>query len=639
MCGIAGIISRRENIKTKTLEAMATQMAHRGPDDQGIETIPLSTGKDLAFALVHRRLSIIDLSDAAHQPMTDPKTGNWIVYNGEIYNYKQLKRRLKEQGCAFKSNSDTETILKAYQIYGVDCLEKLSGMFAFAIWDVKKQILFLAVDRFGIKPLYFYEGKQGQFLFSSEVRTLLKSGLIDKQVEPLAIESYLAYGAIQAPLSIIRGIYSLLPAHYMIYNPNNRNLHTVKYWSPAGNSTNSLCSNEKETIYQLRDLLEESVESHLVSDVPVGLFLSGGIDSSSIVALANKLREGALQSFSVIFSESKFSEAQFSRLIAKRYCKKHTEIELSQQDLRELLPQAIKAMDQPTIDGINVYVISKVVRDNGIKVVLSGQGGDEVFGGYSTFKRIPLINQMCSLIKPLPPSLREGMGAAIDILFMYYKIRSKFSQILESDGRVFSIYLILRQLLNPQTRAFLVKNDYNSELINGLPKQVPQDLASEFKELDTFNKISLLEMRLYLANMLLRDGDFMGMSHSLEIRVPFLNHKVVEFVFNTASEIKQQRNLPKPLLLKAMGNLLPEQIYHRPKMGFVFPWEIWLKNNLRPQVEGLLNDFPKNNQLGLNMDSCKSLWQMFISNTPGVTWSRVWGIYVLLRWYKENVCS
>lgn len=639
MCGFAGIIGQRDCINADALDIMAKSLAHRGPDDQGIERVPISCEKGLSLALVHRRLSIIDLSNAAHQPMLDKQTGNWIVYNGEVYNYKEIRSDLERHGCVFRGHSDTETILKAFSVYGTDCLEKLRGMYAFAIWDRRHERLFFAVDRFGIKPLYFHQGANGQFVFASELRTILKSGLVPKKIDRLAVDSFLAYGAIQAPLTMIKDVHALLPAEYMLYSVADRKTQVFKYWSPSNVNAGGRLTDKKRTIARTREILEESVEKHLVSDVPVGLFLSGGIDSSAAVIIANRLNKGQLRTFSVSFPESSYSEARYSRLIADRFCRNHTEISVSVEDLLGFLPDAIKAMDQPTIDGVNTYTISKAVAQAGIKVVLSGQGGDEVFGGYSTFRRVPTMLRARRLLGIFPRLLREKMARGFDSLIKRPAIGSKYSQILGSDTDALSQYLILRQLFSPKARKYLAGEACNHDVANGVPVRVVESLNDEMVGLDVFSRVSLLELRLYLANMLLRDGDFMSMSHSLEVRVPFLDHELVEFVFNIAPKMKLRNNLPKPLLVNAMGDLLPEQIYRRPKMGFTFPWEVWLRNGMRTQVEKSIYDFPDDNELGLNMKNCRSMWQMFLSNAPGVSWSRVWAIYVLLKWCKENVNS
>lgn len=638
MCGIAGIISKEAVKQLPVLKIMANSLAHRGPDDEGIEIIGIDGNDNFSIGLVHRRLAVIDLSEAGHQPMSNEDDRIWIVYNGEIYNYKDIREELKTRGHRFKSNSDTEVIIHAYEEWGTDCLQKLRGMFSFALLDRIKKVLLLAVDRFGIKPLYYYEGKDNLFLFASELRTILNSGLMEKHIDSFAINSFLAYGAIQAPLTIIKGIYALLPAHYLIYDLSIRKKKDIQYWNPACRISEKSLNNETEVSQKIRSILENCVQRHLVSDVPVGLFLSGGIDSSSIVALANKLKKGTLRSFSVIFPEPKFSEKKYSRLISNLYCKNHTEIVISQDDLLNFLPYALEAMDQPTIDGINVYAISKFVRDAGIKVVLSGQGGDEVFGGYPTFKRIPFIQRMYNLAKPLPFSLRKTLGNIIDGFESdHFNFRgSKFSQILSSYGDYLSVYLIERQIFTQNVRKYLLKNYQEEKMFDGLPLQVVRSLSFALKTLDVFNKISYLELCLYLANTLLRDGDFMSMSHGLEVRVPFLDHELIEYVFTIAQELKTDNALPKPLLINAVKDLIPEAIYLRKKMGFTFPWGMWLKHKLRSQICEVFNNFPLNNGVGLDVNKCQELLRMFLQNKPHVKWSHIWAIYVLMVWLRKN---
>lgn len=636
MCGFAGVLGKSARVGRDTLPLMAAALAHRGPDDEGVEILPVAGGEGLSLGLVHRRLSIIDLSDAAHQPMTDERTGNWIVYNGEVYNHQEIRRELQQVGYVFRSCSDTEVILKAYAHYGIECLDRLRGMFAFAIWDPRNQRLFLAVDRFGIKPLYVYEA-DGLFAFSSELRTLLKSGLIRSQVEPLAVESYLAYGAVQAPLTMVKDVYAMLPAQHMVYSVQNRSAKRSTYWRPTRLTTEERSEPPQSVLDHMREILTDSVTQHLVSDVPVGLFLSGGIDSSAIVALANRQRDGALQSFSVNVSDERFSEQKYSDLVAKRYCRHHTRISIREDDLAEILPGALEAMDQPTVDGINVYTISRAVRQAGIKVVLSGQGGDEVFGGYPSFREVPRILAVQSALGYLPRGLKSGMGDLIDIVLRQRWIGSKIGQLARSDPDMLASYLTFRQLFSSRSRNQLLRSRHDFGTVNGVPSQVVQDLGAEIAGLDSFRCLSVLELRLYLANTLLRDGDFMSMAHGLEVRVPFLDHRIVEFVFGVTAAMKSARRIPKPLLVRAMGDLLPREIWHRPKMGFFFPWDLWLRQKLRSQIEGLLHSVPEDNALGLHMANCRSVWHKFLARAPGVTWPRAWAIYVLLSWHKRNM--
>lgn len=630
MCGIAGVAGGSNVVREPVLKKMAQSLAHRGPDDEGIEILPVNKDKNSYLGLVHRRLSIIDLSNTAHQPMKDEDTGNYIVYGGEIYNYREIRKLLEEKGNIFKSNSDTEVILKAYAVYGEKCLEKFRGMFAFAIWDERKKSLFLAVDRFGIKPLYFCPKDDELFLFSSEVRTILNSGLIKKEIEPLAVDSFLAYGAVQSPLTIIKGVYALLPGHYLIHNIQNDETKISRYWG----LNKSLVSEGEKQVSDVKEVLKESIKAHLISDVPVGLFLSGGVDSSAIAILASEVCKGnGLQSFSITFPEKEYSEEGYSKLIGNKFCSNHNEIQISEADLYSLLPQAIEAMDQPTVDGINTYVISGAVRERGIKTVLSGQGGDEVFGGYNTFRRIPLFRKL----NRVPHSMRIKIAEMIRKISKESIFNSKFTQVMQSDGDVFSLYLILRQLFNPETRKKLTQNFEEEKLSDGLPTETKEWLFGEIQGLGLFSTISTLEMRSYLANTLLRDGDVMGMAHGLEVRVPFIDHELVKCVFNIPVHEKVNNRIPKQLLVETVRNELPQEIYLRPKMGFTFPWEIWLRNKLRVQVEELLDNFPINNKIGLNIKACRNVWDRFLQRKPDVTWSRVWAIYVLLSWCRKNV--
>jgi asparagine synthase (glutamine-hydrolysing) len=619
-----------------TLGVMAAALAHRGPDDEGVKVLPHAGAEDLSLGLVHRRLSIIDLSAAGHQPMRDDETGNWIVYNGEIYNHRELRTELEHLGCTFQGRSDTEVILKAYGRDGTACLDRLRGMFAFAIWDARHEQLFLAVDRFGIKPLYASE-VDGLFVFASELRALLRSRQVRPEVEPRAVESFLAYGTVQAPLTMAKDIYALLPGQALVYSVKNHSTRRFTYWRPAPPAVQAGAVPPAQVIARMREILADSVEQHLVSDVPVGLFLSGGIDSSAVVALANQRHAGALQSFSVNFAEERFSEQRYSDLIASRYCHNHTRIRIAEDDLAGVLPGALQAMDQPTIDGINVYTIAQAVRRAGIKVVLSGQGGDEVFGGYPSFRQVPQILAVQAALGHLPRACRAGAGNVVDLLLRQRWLGSKIAQLVRSAPDRLASYLVFRQLFSPRSRARLLRDRRDADLVNGVPAQVVEDLQTEIRGLDVFSCLSVLELRLFMANTLLRDGDFMSMAHSLEIRVPLLDHRIVEFVFGAPFALKSARDMPKPLLVRALGDLLPAEIWQRRKMGFTFPWDLWLRERLRPQVEELLHRFPADNALGLDMANCRSVWERFRAGAPGVSWARAWALYVLLSWYERNM--
>ncbi|HEY0386199.1 MAG TPA: asparagine synthase (glutamine-hydrolyzing), partial [Pyrinomonadaceae bacterium] len=395
MCGIAGIlayqertgVSDRESAKAKLsapLARMVESLLHRGPDDNGAEVFQAAS---VSVALGHLRLSILDLSAAGHQPMRDAHTGNWITFNGEIYNFREIRERLDSDPNNWRSESDTEVILRAYERWGRDCLLHLRGMFAFALWDEQRQELFIARDRLGIKPLYYFNGG-GHFLFSSEVRALLASQLVPRKLDAIALWEYLGYQSVPAPRTLIENVRALRPGCWMTVDAAGE-VNEKSYWDLLDNASHEAqAATIGESRRRVRELLEESIALHLVSDVPVGAFLSGGIDSSAIVAL---VREAGQQprTFSVVFDERAYDENVYARQIASRFQTEHTEVHLTDEALLKQLPSALAAMDQPTGDGINSYVVSRAVRSTGIKVALSGLGGDEFFAGYPSFKRLP----------------------------------------------------------------------------------------------------------------------------------------------------------------------------------------------------------------------------------------------------------
>ena len=372
---MSGESSRQDDTETLTQCAavsarMTSHLAHRGPDDKGISSVSCNGGH---LVLGHTRLAILDLTQAGHQPMFDPGTGNWITFNGEIYNYRELRARLSDQDRPWVSETDTEVILRAYSKWGLECLQHLRGMFAFAIWDRQRQVLILARDRLGIKPLYYYS-HEGLFLFSSEVRSLLASGLVPRELDPVALHEYLAYQSVPAPRTMVKDVKALLPGTWMEVGVDGET-RAQPYWDLLKDRDSEATeASLPEGRKRVEQLLQDSIALHLVSDVPVGVFLSGGIDSSALVALMRKAGIDP-RTFSVAFSESNFDEARHARQVANHFGAEHTEIKLSEQDLLDQLPDALLAMDQPTGDGINTYVVSRAVRSAGVKVALSGLGG------------------------------------------------------------------------------------------------------------------------------------------------------------------------------------------------------------------------------------------------------------------------
>ncbi|MBT5329277.1 MAG: asparagine synthase (glutamine-hydrolyzing) [Gemmatimonadetes bacterium] len=638
MCGIAGVLGDRDRVVgANLLERLKEHLSHRGPDDEGMEVIDCTDGGRRALGLVHTRLAILDLSVAGHQPMCDAQSGNWISFNGEIYNFRAVRDRLESMGEIFTSTSDTEVILKAYHTWGLHCLQELDGMFALALWDQSAQRLLLAVDRLGVKPLYYYQGDDGLLLFGSELRALLATELIPRRIDPAGLEGYLAFGAVQAPRTIVRDVRCMQPGHYAVIDARGIMVQAKRYWTPAFvPAAEQGHSDTAQLARAVRAGLQESVEQHLVSDVPVGLFLSGGIDSSSLVALASRISSVPLQTFAVTFPEAGFSEAPYSRLIAQKYQTEHREICLDENQCLDLLPEALAAMDQPAFDGTNVFVVSRAVRETGLKVALSGQGGDELLTGYSTYRSIRTLMRCRPLLQLLPGPLREGLAGLWQKGSGRSALGHKFADLLRAnDATALSPYLILRALFLQTARDNLLTTAAE-DIREGLPVEVERELRDLGGRLDPINQVSLYELSTYLANVLLRDSDVMGMAHGLEIRVPFLHHRFVDLVAGMPGRDKYGTHGTKPLLLQAMGDLLPPEIYQRPKAGFTFPWEHWLRNQLRPQVARTLSAGDVSEGIGLDASFCRDIWQHFERGQSGITWSRVWGLFCLLTWCEKH---
>jgi asparagine synthase (glutamine-hydrolysing) len=613
MCGIAGIVKKRENGKPSSeLHRMVETLRHRGPDDQG--EVVLEAG-EWVVGLGATRLAILDLSAAGHQPMGDESGRRHIVYNGEIYNYRELRSEIDDTCGEWRSKTDTEVILKGYARWGKACLERFRGMFAFALWDGDTKQLILARDPFGIKPLY-YSAVGGLLVFSSEVRTILDSGLVPRRLSPEGLASYLTFGSLETPLTIIQGIRSLPPGHLLTADLQKEGIKvTVEQYKE-----NAFSPEKIESPDALREELEESVRAHLVSDVPVGAFLSGGIDSSALVALMSLVSLEKPRTFSVVFSERGFSEAPYARRIAELYGTEHTEISLTEGDLLDMLPGAFLAMDQPTIDGVNTYVVSQAVKGAGIKVALSGLGGDELFGGYPTFARA----RLAPWLGIIPRSIRQGLAAVVGRISTGSRRMAKAIDLFDSECTPRDVYLLSRQLFRPGQIEILCPGLEGSMPLRYLPR-VPMNT-------DYFLSISLYEMGHYMLNMLLRDTDCMSMAHGLEVRVPFVDREVIRTVLNIPSAHKIDGRRPKSLLLDAIGDLLPEEVWKRPKMGFNLPFERWMRGCLAPELEMVFSKSNLFRALGLDSKAVLEVWRRFQRTPSKVGWSRPWALYVLARW-------
>ncbi|HEX5875359.1 MAG TPA: asparagine synthase C-terminal domain-containing protein, partial [Pyrinomonadaceae bacterium] len=457
-----------------------------------------------------------------------------------------------------------------------------------------------------------------RLLFASELRALLASGLVSRWLSAAGVDSYLACGAVQSPLTIVEGIRQLLPGHYLEASiAGGLELVDVEF---ARHEAQQIVRDRDEAVARLRAELEESLRLHLVSDVPLGVFLSGGMDSSALVAMLPRITNQRPKTFSVVFDEAKFNEAPFSRAVAERFETDHHEIRLSERELIDLLPEAIGAIDQPTMDGINTFVVSRAVKQSGLTVALSGLGGDELFAGYPSFRRAMRLDRLPSVSKRV---LRAAAGVGKVALNGSVQ-RHKFWELANSSGEPADVYRISRQLFS---------SDYMTRM-TGRESEPPE--YSNGNHHDAINTISQLELKGYMTNTLLRDTDAMSMAHSLEVRVPFVDRKVVDYVLSLPGEWKMDRgSRPKALLADAVADLLPRDFMSRPKMGFTLPFEKWMQHDLRSKISSVFHD-PCLSAAGLNAGAVRKIWHDFLDKPRAVGWSRPWSLYVLAKWCERN---
>jgi len=619
MCGIAGIIGLGNKDQAGNLIKQMTQkMAHRGPDADGHFV-------DEGIALGHRRLSIIDLNPESNQPFLD-NSGNYaMVFNGEIYNYLEVKKELSDYD--FKTKSDTEVVLAAYIKWGAQFLNKLNGMFALAIWDKREKTLFTARDRVGIKPFYYYQ-KDGLFLFSSEIRSILASDQIPKKINKNAVVDFLNYQAPQSPLSIIENVHQLESGTYAIWKDGVFKTH--RFWNIATPYKNGLeYDDEKKVQKNIERLLLESVERRMIADVPLGAFLSGGIDSSGIVALMSEISEKPINTFAVVFNEKEYDESEYSSLVAKKYNTEHHPILLKPEQFLEELPNALNSMDTPTGDGPNSYVVSKVTKEAGITVALSGLGGDELFAGYPVFNQLTSLNKYSSFWM-LPTFLRKTGAALLSLKGQNHKSERLKDLMTKEDFSFEKIYPTFRKL---SSKTALKSISESLPFAHNTIESILKKNKNYIEDLPFLSKITVGEMTGYTQNVLLKDSDQMSMASALELRVPFFDHTLIEYVMNVPDKIKFPK-YSKSLLVESLAPRLPDEIVHRKKMGFSFPYEYWMKKELKSFCEEKVNGLAKRSLF--NGGYLEDLWQRFLKGDPKIMWVNVWLIVVLENWLQTN---
>jgi asparagine synthase (glutamine-hydrolysing) len=625
MCGINGFISQKftGSEKLNVVRKMNATLAHRGPDHDGVwnnETVCLG----------HRRLSIIDLSAESNQPFFSSDNRYIIIYNGELYNYKELKLELQRAAHGsgntpyfFKTASDTEVILAAYIRWGKKCLDYFNGMYAFAIYDTQEDSLLIARDRIGVKPLYYSYGDEG-FLFSSEIRPIIHSGVKSFSLNKEVIAEYAMYQTVFAPNTMVKGVKMLMPGHLIEFKNNTPTIS--QYYSVNKVSKTSDDLSYTEICSKVNELLTHSVQQRLVADVPFGAFLSGGIDSSAIVGLMSKVSSEKIQTFNVSFDESEFSEAKYAKLIAKKFNTQHHEIKLTPEDFLKQLPEALAATDHPSGDGPNTYIVSKVTKQAGVTMALSGIGGDELFAGYDVFKRMAEL-QKKSWLNAVPVLARKTAGFVIQ--------KRKKSVSGNKIEELLSQPKINFNSAYPLNRSLFTQKELSSLLKNGAPFTHIKRIISEVPQIQDhlLSAVSIAETNTYLQNVLLRDTDQMSMAVALEIREPFLDYKLIDFVFGI-DDAHKYPHTPKKLLIDSLGDLLPGEIVNRPKMGFTLPWQHWMKTELKSFCEKNIHEF--SNYDFCNKQQIQDLWTRFLKNDQAVNWSRIWHLVVLNNWIKEN---
>jgi asparagine synthase (glutamine-hydrolysing) len=628
MCGIAGIFSSKlgPEERSNLVARMVRRQAHRGPDDQGFH----SDG-DLTLGMC--RLAIFDPANG-HQPMNTPDARFTIVFNGAIYNHRELRAGLEAEGVVFRTHCDTEVLLAAYARHGADCLPRLRGMFAFAVWDARERSLFAARDPLGIKPLYYARLPDQGLAFASELNALHAVGLVPREIDPAAVGEYLAWFSVPAPRTIYRGLANLPPGHCLTLDA--RGLHTRAWWRlPDPVQPGRVAANYQDFVHGLRHRLEDSIRAHRVADVPVGAFLSGGMDSTAVVGLMARLGGPRLKTFSLVFGESGYSEQASARLAARTFGTEHYEDLLTGARVAADLPRLLAAVDQPTGDGVNTYYASRLARAGGVTVALSGLGGDELFGGYPSFDRLPRLQRWLPWWQRLHGGVR---GRALDFLRSRPGTRPrKLADFLAHARDLHELASLQRRvlpevqrlaLLSPEARRLAVRLGPNHPLL--------EDYAFELIGADPFQIISAWELRTYMTDTLLRDSDVFSMAHSLELRVPFVDRVLLEWLWPQPAWFKHDPRMPKRALADATADLVPAAIRHRPKQGFALPFAQWMRAELRPFLDETFSAASLAACPWLDAAEVARLWQNFTTRHDPRAWSRVWTVAMLVAFANRR---
>lgn len=632
MCGICGFVNLKgENPEGNLLEKMTVSLTHRGPDDE--DTYLYRRG-ELTAGLGHRRLSIIDLSAAGRQPMKNEDGTVHLVVNGEIYNFQELREELISKGHRFRSQSDSEVILHLYEESGPSCITSLRGMFSFALWDEREEMLFLARDPVGVKPLvYFWDGRK--LVFASELASVLQDRTIERIIDEDALELYLTLNYIPAPHCIIKGCRKLRPGHYLTLHRGH--LVETRYWHPKRQEKEEKRS-EKEIGEELRRLLSQVVQEQMVADVPVGAFLSGGIDSSIVCALMAVNSSRPIRTFTIGYSDMPlFDETTYARSVAERFKTEHHEIILTSRDMLAVVPQVLDSLDEPFGDSsaIPTFVVSRETRKE-VKVALSGDGGDELFAGYRIYRAeewyrryrlIPVFLRR-GLIEPLVnllPSSRDNLTGD------YIRRIQKF--IRGQGAFLWQRFLRLNEIFSPSTLSELLIKKEGGNAAEPLFRPL-LDPEGE----DLINQILLADLLVSLPGDMLWKVDKMSMANSLEVRVPLLDHRFCEYVFSLPGNLKLHRGRSKYIFLEAFKELLPKDVLHKPKWGFEVPVSKWLRTSMKYLIDEYLAPQKLNRQGIFRPHQVESLVREFLFGKEDRSW-QIWNLIVFQVWHEKFFSS
>ena len=616
MCGIAGLIGARTEDLQTSINNMINCMLYRGPDDSGSKIFETPN-----VALGHLRLSIIDLSDMGAQPMATTDERYWIVFNGEIYNYLELRDELRALGIEFRSNSDTEVLLNAYVYWGVSCLERLNGMFAFAIWDKVEHMLFAARDRLGEKPFYYKQSKNGdEFLFASEIKSILTVDNAYREEDATLVDPFMTFGYVPGEETMCKGIKRLLPGHYLIFR--EKTLILKQYWDLCFSEQNT--STEEEHLKNLRNILEKSVDLRLRSDVPLGVFLSGGLDSSSIVAMLAPNVSSGLKTFSVAYDFGpQYNETPYARQVSTQYQTDHYELLISPQKFLDFIPNYVRYMDEPVTEAaaISLYYISKLAREHVI-VCLSGEGADELFAGYDFYRYNLILEKIHTILNNY---LANKMASTLKRIGRYQKLVKYLNMAtLSLEDRYHGI-----SSYDMNVKAGLYTVDFMKSALDGNEhiNSFLESLFSRSRSWNPLNRMLYFDTKTWLVDDLLIKADRMSMANSVELRVPFLDHRVVEYAASMPTSYKMTLKNKKIALKKLMQKRLPSSIISRKKMGFPTPLVLMFKKELynyaadqllrngsklnqyfkAPEIARLLNDHKTG-----KADNHRILWQLIV---------------------------